>query len=161
MKSVIAIASGIAAGRKLGENARASLITLGFAETIRLGLVKGAKVATFTELSDVGNFMLTASSLQSRNTSLGVQLGEGRCLADIMAERKEVTEGFYSVEAVAAFARQLHLDMPVTQALDAILNHGVAVDDALGQFMSHLPPLCRTGRVRPLQRIGQSGAGTV
>ena len=161
MKNAIAIASRIAAGRGLGENARASLITLGFAETIRLGLVKGAKVATFTGLSGVGNFMLTASSLQSRNTSLSVQLGEGRCLADIMAERKEVTEGFYSVEAVAAFARQLHLDMPVAQALDAILNHGVALDDALGQFMSHLPPLCRTGRARPLQRIGQSGAGTV
>jgi glycerol-3-phosphate dehydrogenase (NAD(P)+) len=161
MKNVIAIASGIAAGRELGENARASLITLGFAETIRLGLVKGAKVATFTGLSGIGDFMLTASSLQSRNTSLGVQLGGGRCLADIMAERKEVTEGFYSVEAVAAFARQLHLDMPVTQALDAILNHGVALDDALGQFMSHLPPLCRTGRVRPLRRIDQPGAGTV
>ena len=117
MKNAIAIASRIAAGRGLGENARASLITLGFAETIRLGLVKGAKVATFTGLSGVGNFMLTASSLQSRNTSLSVQLGEGRCLADIMAERKEVTEGFYSVEAVAAFARQLHLDMPVAQAL--------------------------------------------
>lgn len=151
MKNVISIASGIVAGRKYGENARASLITLGLAETIRLGLVKGAKVATFTGLSGIGDFMLTANSLQSRNTSLGVQLGQGRLLADIMAERKEVTEGFHSVEAVAALARQLHVDMPVTQALDAILNHGVALDDAIGQFMSHLPPLCRTGRVRPPQ----------
>ena len=150
MKNVIAIASGIAAGRKLGENARASVITLGLAETIRLGLVKGAKVATFTGLSGVGDLMLTASSLQSRNTSLGVQLGEGRCLTDIMAERKVVTEGFHSVEAVAALARRLHVDMPVTQALDAILNHGVNLDDALGQFMSHLPPLCRTGKARPV-----------
>ncbi len=150
MKNVVAIASGIAAGRKLGENARASVIALGFAESIRLGLVKGAKVATFTGLSGIGDMMLTANSLQSRNTSLGVQLGQGRRLAEIMAERKEVTEGFHSVEAVAALARQLHLDMPVTQALDVILNHGVTLDDALGQFMSHLPPLCRTGKVRPL-----------
>jgi glycerol-3-phosphate dehydrogenase (NAD(P)+) len=153
MKNVIAIASGIAAGRKLGENARASVITLGFAETIRLGLVKGAKVATFTGLSGIGDFMLTATSLQSRNTSLGVQLGEGRGVAEILAARKEVTEGFHSVEAVAALARQLHLDMPVTQALDAILHHGVALDDAIGQFMSHLPPLCRTGKMRRPQPI--------
>ena len=68
MKNVISIASGIAAGRKLGENARASLITLGLAETIRLGLVKGAKVATFTGLSGIGDMMLTANSLKSRNT---------------------------------------------------------------------------------------------
>ncbi len=153
MKNVISIASGIAAGRKLGENARASLITMGFGETIRLGLVKGAKVATFTGLSGIGDFMLTATSLKSRNTSLGVQLGEGRLLADIMGERKEVTEGFFSVEAVAMLARQLHVDMPVTQALDAILNHGVSLDDALGQFMSHLPPLCRTGRQQLSRRV--------
>jgi len=67
-----------------------------------------------------------------------------------MAERKVVTEGFHSVEALAALARRLHVDMPVTQALDAILNHGVTLDDALGQFMSHLPPLCRTGKARPV-----------
>jgi len=149
MKNVVAIASGIAAGRNLGENARASVITLGLAETIRLGLVKGAKVGTFTGLSGVGDLMLTASSLQSRNTSLGVQLGQGRALAEIMAERREVTEGAHSVAAVAALARQLHLDMPVTQALDGILNHAVSVDDGLAQFMAHLPPLCRTGRAWP------------
>lgn len=151
MKNVIAIAGGIAAGRKLGENARASVVALGFSETIRLGLVKGAKPTTFTGLSGIGDFMLTAGSLQSRNTALGVQLGEGRRLAEIMAGRKEVMEGFHSVEAVAALARQLHLDMPVTQMLDAILHHGVALDEALGQLMSHLPPLCRTGRMRAPQ----------
>jgi glycerol-3-phosphate dehydrogenase (NAD(P)+) len=148
MKNVIAIASGIAAGRKLGENARASVITLGLAETIRIGLAKGAKATTFTGLSGIGDLMLTANSLESRNTSLGVQLGEGRPLTEIMAERKQVTEGFHSVEAVVALARELHVEMPVTQMLDAILNRDVTIGDAIGQFMSHLPPLCRTGRIQ-------------
>lgn len=152
MKNVIAIASGIVTGRKMGENARASVIAMGMSETIRLGLVKGAKMATFTGLSGIGDLILTAGSMQSRNTSLGVHLGEGRQLADIMAERKEVTEGYYSTGAVASLARQLHVEMPVAQALDAILNHAVSVDDAIGQFMSHLPPLCRTGRVQLLRQ---------
>lgn len=158
MKNVIAIASGIVAGRKLGENARASVITLGFGETVRLGLVKGAKLATFTGLSGIGDFMLTATSMQSRNTLLGVKLGEGQQLTDILAGRKEVTEGFHSVEAVAALARDLHLDMPVTQTLDGILHHGVSLDDAIGQFMSHLPPLCRTGKARPFPTTGPRSA---
>jgi len=104
-----------AAGRKLGENARATLITLGFAEESRFGLAKGAKAATFMGLAGLGDLMLTANSLKSRNTTLGVALGEGRRLADVLAERKEVTEGAFSVEGVAALARQLHVDMPITR----------------------------------------------
>jgi glycerol-3-phosphate dehydrogenase (NAD(P)+) len=136
----------------MGENARASVIAMGMSEAIRLGLVKGAKMATFTGLSGIGDLILTAGSMQSRNTSLGVHLGEGRQLVDIMAERKEVTEGYYSTGAVASLARHLHVEMPVAQALDAILNHAVSVDDAIGQFMSHLPPLCRTGRMQLLRQ---------
>ena len=145
MKNVISIASGIAAGRKLGENARATLITLGFAEASRFGLAKGAKAATFMGLAGLGDLMLTANSLKSRNTSLGVALGEGRRLADVLAERKEVTEGAFSVEGVAALARQLHVDMPITQALDSVLNHGGDLDAEMAQFMTHLPSLYHTG----------------
>lgn len=141
MKNVISIASGIAAGRKLGENARATLITLGMVEATRLGLAKGARPDTFAGLAGIGDFMLTANSLKSRNTSLGVALGEGRRLADVLAERKEVTEGAFSAEAVAALARQLHIDMPITRILDGVLNHGVDVDTAMAQFMGHMPPL--------------------
>lgn len=145
MKNVVAIASGIAHGRKLGENARATIVTLGLAETARLGIAKGAHAATFQGLAGAGDLMLTANSLQSRNTSLGVALGEGRALADILGERKVVTEGVASVEAVAALARALHVEMPVTQALDAVLNHGMDLDAAMAQFMARLPALCRTG----------------
>jgi glycerol-3-phosphate dehydrogenase (NAD(P)+) len=145
MKNVISIASGIAAGRKLGENARATLVTLGLAEATRFGLAKGAKLPTFMGLAGIGDFMLTANSLKSRNTSLGVALGEGRRLADVLAERKEVTEGAFSVEGVAALAKQLHVDMPITHALDAILNRGADLDATLAQFMTHLPSVYRSG----------------
>ncbi len=138
MKNVIAIASGIAAGRQFGENARATLITLGLAEAMRLGLAKGAKRETFRGLAGVGDLMLTANSLQSRNTSLGVALGEGRKLADILAGRKEVTEGAFSVEAVAGLARLLRLEMPITEMLDQVLNHGVDLDWAIPRLFAAL-----------------------
>lgn len=148
MKNVISIASGIVAGRQLGDNARATVITLGLAESMRLGLAMGARSETFTGLAGVGDLMLTANSLKSRNTSLGVALGEGRRLADVLAQRREVTEGAYSVEAVALLARQLKVDMPITQALDAVLNHQVNLDDAMVQVLRHLPSPLRSDQAR-------------
>jgi glycerol-3-phosphate dehydrogenase (NAD(P)+) len=152
MKNVIAIASGIAAGRRLGENARSTLVTLGLAETIRLGLVKGARYETFTGLSGIGDMMLTANSLQSRNTSLGVAIGEGRKLEDILAGRREVTEGAASVEPLAALAQRLGIEMPITQTLDDVLNRGASLDEALERIVTrfarsedawHRRPACR------------------
>jgi glycerol-3-phosphate dehydrogenase (NAD(P)+) len=145
MKNVISIASGVVHGRKLGENARATVITLGLAESERLGIVMGARPETFLGLAGAGDFMLTAQSLQSRNTSLGVALGEGRRLADILAERRQVTEGAFSVEAVAMLARRLHVEMPITHALDGLLNRGLTLDASIADLMKHLPPLCRAG----------------
>jgi len=135
MKNVIAIASGIAAGRKLGENARATLVTLGLEETIRFGIARGARSETFLGLSGIGDMMLTANSLQSRNTSLGVRLGEGASLATELAGRREVTEGAYSTEPVAGFATRLGLDMPITLALDQVLNHGADLGAAIASLV--------------------------
>lgn len=139
MKNVVAIASGIAAGRKLGENARATLITLGLDEAIALGLAKGARRETFLGFSGIGDLMLTANSLQSRNTSLGVALGEGRKLADVLAARKEVTEGAFSAEAVVALARRLDVHMPISEAVDAMLNRGAALDDTIARLVASCP----------------------
>ncbi|HYL23149.1 MAG TPA: NAD(P)H-dependent glycerol-3-phosphate dehydrogenase [Burkholderiales bacterium] len=139
MKNVIAIASGIAAGRKLGENARATLVTLGLDESIRLGRAKGARRETFLGFSGAGDLMLTANSLQSRNTSLGVALGEGRRLAEVLAERKEVTEGAFSAEAVVALARRLGVPMPISEAVDAMLNHGAALDATIARLVASCP----------------------
>jgi glycerol-3-phosphate dehydrogenase (NAD(P)+) len=139
MKNVVAIASGIAAGRKLGENARATLITLGLDEAIRLGVAKGARPETFMGFCGIGDLMLTANSLQSRNTSLGVALGEGRRLADILAGRKEVTEGAFSAEAVVALARRLGVALPICEAVDAMLNHGAPLDETIARLVASCP----------------------
>ncbi len=138
MKNVIAIACGIVAGRRLGENARATLFTLGFEEIVRFGLAKGARRETFDGLSGIGDMMLSANSLQSRNTSLGVALGEGRRLSEVLAGRKEVTEGAFSTAAVAALARRLGVDMPITLALDGVLNHGADLEGAIAALLDHL-----------------------
>jgi len=145
MKNVMSIVSGIAHGRGLGENARATIITLGLLESARLGMAKGAKQQTFLGLAGAGDFMLTAQSLQSRNTSLGVEIAKGRRVSDVLAGRKEVTEGAHSVSAVAMLASQLHVDMPITRALDSVLSHGVDLEGAIANLMRHLPPLCRAG----------------
>jgi glycerol-3-phosphate dehydrogenase (NAD(P)+) len=148
MKNVVSIASGIAHGRKLGENSRATIVTMGLEESVRLGVAKGARAETFLGLAGAGDFMLTANSLQSRNTSLGVALGEGRRLADVLAGRKQVTEGAFSAEGAAALARRLHVEMPITEALDDLLNHGVDLDAAMARFLRRLPPLYRAGEAR-------------
>jgi glycerol-3-phosphate dehydrogenase (NAD(P)+) len=135
MKNVIAIASGIAAGRRLGENARATLVTVGAQEAFRLGLAKGARAETFAGLAGVGDMMLTANSLASRNTSLGYALGEGKALSDILAARREVTEGAFSTAAVADLARRLDVDMPITFALEALLSGRLALGGAVARLI--------------------------
>jgi glycerol-3-phosphate dehydrogenase (NAD(P)+) len=134
MKNVVAIASGLLAGRKLGENARATLVTLGLAEATRLGLAKGARRETFDGLAGIGDMMLTANSLQSRNTSLGFALGEGKTLAEVLGVRKEVTEGVFSSGAVATLARKLGVTLPVCAAVDDLLNHGASVDATVARL---------------------------
>jgi len=92
VKNVLAIACGVVEGRGLGDNARAALITRGLAELTRLTVARGGRATTCMGLSGLGDLILTASSLQSRNYSLGALLGQGRALADILAERRSVTE---------------------------------------------------------------------
>ena len=135
MKNVIAIASGIAAGRKLGENARATVIALGLAEATRLALAKGARAETFLGLAVIVDLALTANSRQSRDTSLGVAFGEGRKLSDILAERKEVTEGAFSMEAIVELAHHLGVAMPLSEAIDQVLNHGADLDASMARWM--------------------------
>jgi glycerol-3-phosphate dehydrogenase (NAD(P)+) len=145
MKNVVAIASGVLAGRKLGENARATLVTMGLAEAIRFGLAKGAKRETFDGLAGIGDMMLTANSLQSRNTSLGFALGEGKKLEEVLAGRKEVTEGAFSAQAVVTLAQRLGVDMPISFAVDRLLNHGAALDGAVAELVSGLGQAARAG----------------
>lgn len=136
VKNVLAIACGVVEGRKLGDNARAALITRGLAEIVRLGLALGARPETLMGLSGLGDLTLTCSSMQSRNMSLGFALGEGKALADILGARRSVAEGVYTAKAVVDLAAAKGVDMPICQAVDAILNHGADLDATIGGLMT-------------------------
>ena len=136
VKNVLAIGCGIVQGRGLGDNARAALITRGLAEIVRLGLAKGAKAETLMGLSGIGDLTLTCNAMQSRNFSLGVALGEGRPLADILGTRTSVAEGVFSAASVTGLARRLDVDMPISLAVDGILNHFADIDATIEGLLS-------------------------
>ncbi len=136
VKNVLAIACGIVTGRALGDNARAALITRGLAEIGRLGLAKGGKRETLMGLSGLGDLTLTCSAMQSRNYSLGVALGQGRSLKEVLAERRSVAEGVFSAAAVNQVAVSLNLEMPITAAVDAVLNRGAEIDSTIRDLLA-------------------------
>jgi len=136
VKNVLAIACGIVAGRSLGENARAALITRGLAEMIRLGIALGARAETLMGLSGLGDVVLTCSSKQSRNTSLGYELGQGKNLADILAGQTCVFEGVATATAVLGLARRHGIDMPVVSAIDMILRDRASIDDSVAGLLA-------------------------
>jgi glycerol-3-phosphate dehydrogenase (NAD(P)+) len=136
VKNVIAIACGVAEGRRLGDGARAALITRGFAELVRLGLAMGAKAETLNGLCGLGDLVLTCASLSSRNTSLGAALGEGRALSDILGERRSVAEGAESAPAIVALAKKHGVEMPICAAVDDILAGRIDIDNAIKALLS-------------------------
>lgn len=136
VKNVLAIACGIVHGRNLGDNARAALITRGLAEIARLGARLGARAETLMGLSGLGDLTLTCSSLQSRNMSLGAALGQGRSLEEVLGERRSVAEGVYTARAVTKLAAAKGVDMPLCQAVDALLNHGADLDAIIDALMT-------------------------
>lgn len=136
VKNVIAVACGVAEGRKLGDGARAALITRGFAELTRLGLAMGAKAETLSGLCGLGDLVLTCCSMTSRNTSLGAALGQGKTLKDILAERRSVAEGVESAPAVVALAQKFNVEMPISAAVDAIVGGRISIDDAITALLS-------------------------
>jgi len=131
IKNVLAVASGIITGRQLGENARAALLTRGLAEMMRLGSALGGKPQTLMGLSGLGDLVLTCSSAQSRNMSLGIALGQGQKLAAILAARASVTEGVYTAEAALSLAQKVGVEMPIVEAVDAILRLGADIDQTI------------------------------
>ena len=127
VKNVIAIACGVVAGAKLGENAKAAIMTRGLAEISRLGLALGARAETFLGLSGMGDLVLTCHSMVSRNFSLGFELGQGRALPDILAARRSVTEGIATTGAVLTLAARHGVEMPVASAVRDLVELGQPV----------------------------------
>jgi glycerol-3-phosphate dehydrogenase (NAD(P)+) len=135
VKNVLAIATGIADGMQLGLNARAALITRGLAEMTRLGVALGARPETFTGLSGLGDLVLTATGDLSRNRSVGRRLAEGLPLARILAELGHVAEGVPTTPMVLQRAAALGVEMPIAEAVAAVLDGRTTPAQALEQLM--------------------------
>jgi glycerol-3-phosphate dehydrogenase (NAD(P)+) len=134
-KNVLAIASGIAAGKELGASAGAALLARGFAELARFGLAHGAAPGTLTGLSGLGDLVLTCGSRQSRNFSLGHALGQGLTLEDAQA-RVGTAEGAFTCSILCNLAEKSAVDMPIAHAVDAVLTGRASVDDMIGALLS-------------------------
>lgn len=135
VKNVIAIICGIVAGKNLGENARAAVVTRGLHEMARLAEGLGGKRETLMGLSGIGDLLLTCSSMKSRNFSLGHALGQGESLPRILQARAGVTEGIPTAQAVVALAERLRIEMPLTSAVHQVLQGHMSVDDAVHQLL--------------------------
>lgn len=136
VKNVLAIACGVVEGRKLGQNARAALISRGFAEMTRFGLAKGARAETLAGLAGLGDLVLTCSSESSRNFSLGKGIGEGARPADLLADRRTVAEGAYTAPVLKRAADALGVDMPIVAAVCALLAQEASVDEVVGWLLA-------------------------
>lgn len=135
VKNVLAIACGALHGMKLGENAKAALITRGIAEMGRLAKAMGANEKTLMGMCGFGDVMLTCSSMQSRNFSLGAMLGEGRTLDDIMNERKSVTEGVHTAKALKKLAYKNAVDMPIAETVYQVVCEGMPLEQGVEQLL--------------------------
>ena len=136
VKNVLAIGCGIVEGRGLGRSAHAALITRGFAELTRLAVALGGEAETVAGLCGLGDLVLTCSSPQSRNMSVGLALGGGQTLAQALAGKLSVAEGVASAPAVRALARRLGVETPICEAVAAILAGEAGVDDAIRGLLS-------------------------
>ncbi len=135
LKNVIAIATGIVEGLGLGYNPRAALITRGLAELTRLGVALGADPLTFAGLAGLGDLVLTATGPLSRNRSLGVELGRGRRLEEIQAERKTVAEGVQTARSATALAEREGVELPIAREVNEILFRGRSPRTAVAELM--------------------------
>ena len=144
VKNILAIACGIVDGAGLGLNARAALISRGFAEMTRFGLSRGADADTLAGLAGLGDLVLTCTSSNSRNFSLGQGLGRGEDIAALMADRRTVAEGAFSAPVVAAAARADGIDMPITDAVARLVAGEIRAAEAIQALLSR--PLRREGR---------------
>lgn len=136
VKNVIAIAAGICDGLGFGHNARAALITRGLAEMNRLGVAMGAQPGTFAGLAGMGDLVLTCTGDLSRNRTVGFKLGQGRRLAEILAEMRMVAEGVKTAESVYQLACRLGVEMPIVEKAYQILHEDKPAREAVTELMA-------------------------
>ena len=136
VKNVLAIACGIVDGKELGASARAALTTRGFAELVRFGTALGAEPETLNGLSGLGDLILTCNSTQSRNMSLGVELGKGQSTGDVLNARNSISEGAYTARIVVEMAQDLGIEMPICSAVNEIVEEITEVDEAIERLLA-------------------------
>jgi glycerol-3-phosphate dehydrogenase (NAD(P)+) len=136
VKNVLAIACGVVEGMGLGQNARAALISRGFAEMTRFGLARGARIETLAGLSGLGDLVLTCSSASSRNFSLGVGLGRGGRATDLLADRRTVAEGAFTAPVLRAAADDAGVEMPIVDAVCALIEGEAAANDVVETLLA-------------------------
>jgi len=139
LKNVIAIAAGISDGLALGRNARAALVTRGLAEVTRLGVAMGGRPETFAGLAGLGDLVLTCTGELSRNREVGVRLAQGQALDTVLAQLGHVSEGVASARAALHHARAHGVEMPITEAVCAVLFDSCAPRDAVQQLLARDP----------------------
>ena len=135
VKNVIAIAAGMAEGMGFGDNTRATLITRGLAEMSRLGTAMGGHASTFSGLAGMGDLIATCSSKQSRNNTVGFELGEGRSIDEVVGSMQMVAEGVKSSPSVLDLARRYGVDMPITEQVVAVCHQGRSAREAVSALM--------------------------
>lgn len=136
LKNVLAIACGIVEGRGLGRSAHAGVITRGFAEIVRMAIALGGRAETVSGLCGLGDLVLTCSSPQSRNMSLGLALGAGQSIEQALAGKRTVAEGYESAPAVRELAARLGVETPLCEATAAVLAGEAGVDEVMASLMS-------------------------
>jgi glycerol-3-phosphate dehydrogenase (NAD(P)+) len=135
VKNVVAIAAGVVRGLGLGTNAVAAIITRGLAEMTRLAAAQGARAETMAGLAGLGDLVLTCTGELSRNRYVGVELGRGRKLADILGEMREVAEGVKTTKSIYELGRRLSIDMPITSSIYALLYEDKPAVEAANELM--------------------------
>ena len=136
IKNIIAIATGIAVGLGLGDNAQAALLTRGMAEISRFGMALGANPLTFSGLTGIGDLVVTCTSRHSRNHRCGLALGEGKSLEQILKEMGMVVEGVKTTKATAELAKELGISMPITDVMYRVLFENLPVKEAVNELMT-------------------------
>ncbi|MEV5709739.1 NAD(P)H-dependent glycerol-3-phosphate dehydrogenase [Actinoallomurus sp. NPDC052274] len=145
VKNVIALAVGIGVGMGMGDNVRALVMTRGLAEIARLGAALGADQHTFAGLAGMGDLVATCSSPLSRNRTFGENLGRGMSLEEVVKATRQTAEGVKSCDAILELARQHHVEMPITEAIVAVMHGGLSPADAGRLLMSRTPKPERYG----------------
>lgn len=136
VKNVMALAAGMAVGLGYGDNTKAALITRGIVELTRLGEAVGCQPQTFGGLAGIGDLIVTATSLHSRNNRAGILIGQGMSAADAVREIGMVVEGLNALEGALALSRKHAVEMPIVEAVDLIVNHGASPRDVVNRLMT-------------------------